>query len=304
MNFTQPLCWYRPPDLYPPSRQTTSKDKQDRHMPNILDEHPRPSAPFISTGGATGVLLVHGFLGSPQELQPLAERLAQEGHTVRAILLPGHGENPERLKGIPWQRWAEHVQSELDILKQTAQRVVVVGFSMGGLLALMMAAQGRCDAVVAMAPALHLRMQKQMRFAGIIKYVMPWMYPFKKADFNAAETQANIRQYIPDADFSDVQLTNRLRAEVRIPLSAVGQLVAVQRAVKPMLSDLCVPLLVVQGQQDQTVNPISGSTVFEGVGTQQKEIAWFANSGHMLMQETDRDEICQTVSTWIDKTLR
>lgn len=272
-------------------------------MINILDEHPRPSAPFLSAGGATGVLLVHGFLGSPQELQPLAERLAKDGHTVRAILLPGHGENPERLKGIPWQRWAEHVEAQLDMLKQTTQRVVVVGFSMGGLLALLMAARGRCDAIVAMAPALELRMQKQMILAGIVKFVMPWMYPFKKADFNSHETQANIRQYIPDADFSDSHLIARLRAEVRIPLSAIGQLIAVQRAVRPTLKAVRVPLLVIQGRQDQTVNPASGSAVFDGVTTKLKEIAWFARSGHMLMQEGERDEICQTVSTWIGKML-
>ena len=272
-------------------------------MTNILDEHPRPSTPFLRTGSATGVLLVHGFLGSPQELQPLSERLARDGYTVRAILLPGHGENPERLKGIPWQRWAEHVQAELDILKQTTRRVVVVGFSMGGLLALLMAAQGRCDAIVAMAPALQLRMQKQMIVAGIIKYIMPWMYPFKKADFNSSETQANIRQYIPDADFSDAHLIARLRAEVRIPLSAIGQLIAVQRAVKPILKDIRVPLLIVQGQQDQTVNPASGSAVFDGATSKLKQIAWFAHSGHMLMQESERDEICQTVSVWIAKTL-
>ena len=272
-------------------------------MTNILDEHPRYSIPYLHAGGATGVLLVHGFLGSPQELQPLAERLVKDGHTVRAILLPGHGENPERLKGILWQSWAEHVQAELDILKQTSSRVIVVGFSMGGLLALLMAAQGGCDAVVVMAPALKLRMQKQMILAGIFNYIMPWMYPFKKADFNSPETQANIRQYMPDADFSDAHLIRRLRAEVRIPLSAIGQLMALQRAVKPTLKDVRIPVLVIQGQQDQIVNPVSGSAVYDGVTTKLKEIAWFAYSGHMLMQEAECDEICHTVSTWIGKTL-
>ena len=170
-------------------------------MPNILDQHARPSTPFTHSGGPIGVLLVHGFLGSPHELQPLAERLAKDGHTVRVILLPGHGQNPEHLKGIGWQRWADHVQTELEVLKRSTQKTVMIGFSMGGLLSLLKAAKNQCDALVTMAPALELRLQKQMQLAGLMKYVMPWMYPFKDADFGTRETRTNIRQYIPDADF-------------------------------------------------------------------------------------------------------
>ena len=272
-------------------------------MPNILDQHSRPSTPFIHAGGPIGVLLVHGFLGSPHELQPLAERLAQDGHSVRVILLPGHGQNPEHLKGIGWQRWADHVQSELEVLKRSTQKTVMVGFSMGGLLSLLKAAKGQCDALVTMAPALELRLQKQMQLAGLMKYVMPWMYPFKDADFETRETQTNIRQYIPDADFSDQILVARLRAEVRIPLAAIGQLIAVQNALKPMLKDVRVPLLVVQGRQDQTVVPKSGQAIFDQVSSSHKQLAWFEHSGHMLMYEGEGDVICQTVSDWIGKTM-
>jgi carboxylesterase len=272
-------------------------------MTNILDQHARPSTPFLHVGGPIGVMIVHGFLGSPHELQPLAERLAKDGHTVRVILLPGHGQNPEHLKGIGWQRWFDHVQSELEVLKRTTQKTVLIGFSMGGLLNLLMAAQHKCDALVTLAPALELRLQKQMVLAGFMKFVMPWMYPFKDADFETQETQTNIRQYIPDADFSDPILVARLRAEVRIPLAAIGQLIAVQNAVKPVLKDVRVPLLVVQGRLDKTVNPSSAQTVFDRVSSSQKEICWFEHSGHMLLHEGEGAAICQTVSEWIGKTL-
>ena len=272
-------------------------------MTNILDQHARPSTPFLHTGGPIGILIVHGFLGSPHELQPLAERLAKDGHTVRVILLPGHGQNPEHLKGIAWQVWADHVQSELELLKRSSQKTVLIGFSMGGLLSLLKAATGQCDALVTMAPALELRLQKQMVLAGFMKFFMPWMYPFKDADFDTQETRTNIRQYIPDADFSDQILIARLRAEVRIPLAAIGQLIAVQNAVKPLLKDVRVPLLVVQGRLDKTVNPGSAQTVFDRVSSSQKEIRWFEGSGHMLMYEGEGDEICQTVSEWVGKTM-
>jgi carboxylesterase len=272
-------------------------------MTNLLDQHVKPAVPFSHLGGPTGVLLVHGFLGSPDELQPLAERLVKDGHTVRVVLLPGHGHNPERLKGITWQRWADHVQSELKELKRSTNRTVLIGSSMGGLLNLIMAAKGLCDAVVTLAPALELQEQKQMLLIGFIKYIMPWMYLYKDAGFESLETQRNIRRLLPNANFSDPVFLARLRKEVRLPLAAICELGAVQRAVKPILKNVRVPLLVVQGRQDQIVKPICAQIVFDAVSSSCKDIAWFDRSEHIMLDGVECVAICNTVSAWIDKTM-
>ncbi len=267
-------------------------------MANILDEMSRPSTPYRAIQSEVGVLLIHGFLGSPYELRPLADTLYNAGYSVSALLLPGHGGNPENLKGVRWQSWYSHCQQELERLKKDCSRVIVIGFSMGGLLASLLVAKQQSDALVLMAAAFQLRSQKQMAFAKWVGYLMPWMYPFKDSDFTTSEVQANVRQYLPDADFSDQQLIARLRKEVRIPLSSIGELVAVQRVATAQLTAITVPTLIIQGKNDQTVNPKSADIAREKLLKTQASTVLFA-SGHILMYEAEHLHICQSVLQWL-----
>ena len=89
---------------------------------------------------ASAILLIHGFLASPAEMKSLGERLHAEGHHVLGVRLKGHGTSPWDLRSRNWQDWAASVERGYDIIKAFSQRVHIVGFSTGGLLALMQAA--------------------------------------------------------------------------------------------------------------------------------------------------------------------
>jgi len=96
---------------------------------------PTAVKPASFPNGPTGVLVLHGFTGSPQTLRPLAVRLAEDGHSVELPLLPGHGTKIEDMlptRFDDWHRAAAAVYTELD---SRCERVVVVGHSMGGTLA-------------------------------------------------------------------------------------------------------------------------------------------------------------------------
>ena len=79
-----------------------------------------------------GILLVHGFTGSPASMRPWAEYLNQKGFTVRVPLLPGHGTKPEDLNEVKWEEWPAKVESEIDELLKTCTKVFICGLSMGG----------------------------------------------------------------------------------------------------------------------------------------------------------------------------
>jgi len=85
---------------------------------------------------ASAVLLIHGFLASPAEMRSLGERLHGEGHHVLGVRLKGHGTSPWDLRSRNWQDWAASVERGYEIIKAFSQRVHIVGFSTGGLLAL------------------------------------------------------------------------------------------------------------------------------------------------------------------------
>jgi carboxylesterase len=79
-----------------------------------------------------GVLLVHGFTGSPASMRPWGEFLHSKGYTVRVPLLPGHGTQPEDLNKVKWQEWPAKVEFELSELRKTCDVIFLVGLSMGG----------------------------------------------------------------------------------------------------------------------------------------------------------------------------
>ncbi|CAM5539358.1 Alpha/beta fold hydrolase OS=Streptomyces alboniger OX=132473 GN=CP975_09335 PE=4 SV=1 [Streptomyces alboniger] len=97
--------------------------------------------PFRHEGGETGVLLCHGFTGSPQSLRPWAAFLAERGLTVSLPLLPGHGTRWEDMQLTGWQDWYAEVDRELRALRERCSQVFVAGLSMGGTLALRLAAK-------------------------------------------------------------------------------------------------------------------------------------------------------------------
>ena len=91
--------------------------------------------PFAHDGGPVGVLLCHGFTGTPQSLRPWARSLADAGLSVRLPRLPGHGTTWQAMNRTRWEDWYATVLGELADLRRSCERVVVGGLSMGGALA-------------------------------------------------------------------------------------------------------------------------------------------------------------------------
>ena len=90
--------------------------------------------PYSNDGNTVGVLLCHGYTGTPQGLRPWAEHLAGAGYTVRLPLLPGHGTTWQELGRTRWQDWYAEVDTAFRELRASCDHVFVAGLSMGGLL--------------------------------------------------------------------------------------------------------------------------------------------------------------------------
>ena len=95
--------------------------------------------PLSFRGSSDGVLVIHGFTGSPQSMRPISEACMTLGCSVEMPLLPGHGTSVNEMKKTNWGYWSSHVEKTYLELSQHCERVFVVGLSMGGTLALWLA---------------------------------------------------------------------------------------------------------------------------------------------------------------------
>ncbi|MFO7585595.1 MAG: alpha/beta fold hydrolase, partial [Anaerolineales bacterium] len=126
--------------------------------PNLHNPHLDGDS-FFLPAGPTGILLSHGYTATAAEVRLLAEKLHEQGYTVAGPLLPGHGTSPQELNRTNWQEWVKDGQELLDRLFETCEQVWVGGESMGGVLALYLAAKNpKVKGLLLYAPAIKLTM--------------------------------------------------------------------------------------------------------------------------------------------------
>jgi carboxylesterase len=237
-------------------------------------------------GDDVGALLLHGFSGSPTEVRGLGEHLASRGVTVAAPLLPGHGVDHHHLERSDRQAWRAAAHDALDALQTRCRRVVVVGQSMGGLLALELAAHREGIAgVVALAPAL-----RPARIAWLTLLPLPLRFIHKH--------EARRPDLVEKERVRDVWSTSHT------PLRAVPEVLRLARETAAALPRVTTPLLVVQGARDRTVRPESGRAVLDGVASVDKELVWLAGSAHIVAVDAERHMVWTRVADFIDRVAR
>lgn len=260
---------------------------------------PEAAQPFFCEGNSTGLLLIHGFMGMPGELRSLGAYLATQGYTVSGMLVARHGQAPAALYGVRWPEWYASAEAALQHLMIRCERVVIVGFSMGGLLGLRLAAHYPVAGVVSLAAAFALAGGWPLRTLPVARYVMPWFYPMRNANFNDPQVRASIVEKTGELNWDDPQVIAQLRTNIRIPTGAIHELVRLAQVVNRDLPSVTQPALLLQGRRDQTVLPSSAERIYARLGSYDKQIVWFERSGHQLPVGVEREQVQQTIAAWL-----
>jgi carboxylesterase len=203
--------------------------------------------PYRHAGGPTGVLLCHGFTGSPQSVRPWGEYLAGRGLTVSVPLLPGHGTRWQDMQLTGWPDWYAEVDREFRALSRECARVFVCGLSMGGALALRLAAQH--------GPAVD----------GIVL-----VNPSVKADSAQLKAVPVLRHFVPSVKGIASDIAKDGSQEIgydRTPLHAVYSLTRLWRVVQAQLPRVDQPLLVYSSRADHVVHPSNTELVLARVAS-------------------------------------
>ncbi|HQE91341.1 MAG TPA: alpha/beta fold hydrolase [Anaerolineae bacterium] len=236
--------------------------------------------PFFWPGGEPGVLLIHGFLTTPDEMRPLGAYLAAAGMTVNGIRLRGHGTQPEDLARVTWQDWLADVDNGLTELRQYCTQICVAGLSLGGALALHAAARHPLTRVVTFsAPDSALVGQPLLR---LVKPGARLLHFFPK-----------IGSDIRDPAMRHAHFTYR-----RIPLSSVLQVAELIRTLDTSLSHVTAPTLLVQARHDRVVPPATPQRIAARLGGPSR-LLWVEHGGHTVVMDYDRDLVFAATLAWL-----
>ncbi len=234
---------------------------------------------FFWQNGPTGILLLHGYTATAAEVRLLAEKLHSTGYTVAAPLLPGHGTHPDDLNRVRWQEWAQTGQNMLNQLLQTCQTVWVGGESMGGVLALYLAARNpQVKGILLYAPALVVSMN--------------WLNKLKL--YLGAPFLSQIGR-------SKLDNPDTWQGYPALPLKGVIQLLRFQAATLPLLPKIHQPLLVFQARLDTTVAPQTGQVILQGVSSKIKEHYWMEKSHHTILLDVELDDVTAQTLAFLER---
>lgn len=239
-------------------------------------------AAFSSNGSGSrarvGVVLSHGFTGSPASMMEWARYLADQGFAVRLPLLAGHGTTWQELARTPWQHWYKGVESAYRDLARDTDSVVVAGLSMGGALALRLAALEPVAGVVVVNPGLTMA-DPRARYVGVLKYLLK----------SVPAIGNDIRKEGMDE-----------RAYTRTPVAAVHQLVQLFRDTTDRLPQVTAPTLVFRSNTDRIVPESSLEVLQRRIGSADLEIIRLENSYHVATMDHDQELIFERSAAFIE----
>lgn len=210
---------------------------------------------FLWPGGRPAALLVHGFPDTPRGMQPLGRALHAAGWTVRGLLLPGFGPQIETLPQRRWQEWQAAVLAALAALRAEHSPILLVGYSLGGALALGAAAAAPPDGLVLLAPFIWPWPRWQRALARWLRpFLLPYVRPLRWVSLDDPRIRAGVAGLFPHVDLSDPALRKRVR-DVAIPLALFEQVRGASQHGYEQAARVAAPALIVQGRHDNVARP-------------------------------------------------
>ena len=228
--------------------------------------------PFAADGSEVGVLLSHGFTGSPQSLRPWAEHLAAAGLTVRLPRLPGHGTRWQDLNDTRWPDWYGELERAFDDLRGRCRQVFGMGLSMGGTLVIRLAEQRPAEVagLVLVNPSLGTERKD-------VKYALPLLH-------RVVPSLAGIGSDIRKPGVTEL-------AYERTPLRAMHSLSRLWPLVVADLGLVTAPVLLYRSRVDHVVEPMSGRLLRDGASSTEVSEVILEDSYHVATLDHDAPAI-------------
>jgi carboxylesterase len=238
--------------------------------------------PYAADNGPVGVVVSHGFTGSPQSVRPWAEHLAAAGFTVRLPRLPGHGTRWQDLNATRWPDWYGEIERAFDTLRGRCEQVFACGLSMGGTLVLRLAEQRGAEVagLVLVNPSLGTERKDLKYLVPVLHRVVPSL-PGIGSDIRRPGVQE--------------------LAYDRVPLRALHSLTRLWKLAVADLARVTAPTLLYRSRVDHVVEALSGRLLREGASSCDVVERILEDSYHVATLDNDAPEIFAGSVEWISR---
>lgn len=225
-----------------------------------------------------GVLLTHGFLASPAEVRYYADRLRSLGYTVIGPRLKGHGTSPWDLREKSWEDWFDSVKRAYEILRYHCERMVLVGFSTGGALSLLLASD-QLDEVVGVAAV-----SVPIKFRDTGMMMIPLLHGTNTLVRWLSSYEGVKPFFTNNSEHPDINYRN-------MPVRGLYELRRLVNQLEDRLKDVHCPTLLLQGDEDPVVVPKSANLIFNKLASTQKQLVTIKSNRHgILIDDTDNTQ--------------
>ena len=263
-----------------------SKDKSVG-SPFFLDSRAKVS----SQVRGVGVLVSHGYKSAPKEVEALSQFLNGFGFKVYGTRMKGHGTAPINLKDVTWEDWYCGMQRGYAALQNICSKIVIVGFSTGGLLGLLSCAKKNHSAkklvgIVPINAALKLLDIKTKMVPGI----NVWNEMLEKLHIEKGRFE-----------FVDDVPENPQINYSRNYLRGVEQLEKLMTICEKNLPLVVTNALIIQGTKDPVVNPISGKIIYEKIHSSEKFLSELDFSNHVIINGKEKEEVFEEIRKFFAK---
>lgn len=227
------------------------------------------------------VLLIHGYTGTPHDLNYLGRRLNKAGYSVFIPRLPGHGTNTNDFLNSTWKDWLKTaVESYLNLVNNY-NNLYVVGLSMGGVIASLLAANFKIDKLVLAAPALDV-INKKMKYTPYIKYFVKSLKREKIDEYQDKNLQI-LRDNYWTYDYPP----------------KIADLYKLIKMANKNLHKINSNTLVILSKMDWAV-PISVKEIIENNIPGKKEFLIFEDSHHVVVNDVRKEEAADKIISFLN----
>jgi carboxylesterase len=228
-----------------------------------------------------GILLVHGFTGSPAAMRPWAEFFGARGYTVRVPRLPGHGREWQDLNKVAWTDWTDRAGDELEELEKICDEVFIFALSMGGGAALHMAAHhgDRIAGLVLVNPMIHI--------PGFAAKFAPVVAKFRThlKTVGGDIKRPGVSEWCYDA----------------LPTKGVVELAKLLKSSRSTLGTVKTPLLLFHSVEDHVLPVTNTEIIMDEIGSPRKQRIELMNSYHVATIDYDSDFIFENSLVFVQE---